>query len=138
MASGKALSDGIYTKLTADQSAGTLYAAVSGRIYHGVAPDDAALPLLVFNVIDNPVAYTFTQDNLQAQVQFDIYVDREAGAASGQTIDDKLFTLIQRQNITVSGYTGCNVICLQRGVPVVEDDAYRIRSEYRIFGNETV
>lgn len=134
----QAIIDALFTKLTTDQTSGSLYDSVTGRIYDGTVPDNAGNPSLVYNLIDDPPQLVFgARDTIRIRIQFDVYVPRESGTKAARQINDKLYSLLHRSSLTVTGYTGNNVLCQQRGAVEVEDDFYRIRSEYLVFGIET-
>ena len=48
-----------YDQLISDQTSGSFYDRVSGRIYELEGPTNAALPLAVFSLITSPYADTF-------------------------------------------------------------------------------
>lgn len=130
----KAITDAIYTKLTASQGAGTLYAAVGGRIYFTEAPPNTAMPHLVFSSIASPVAHAYgpvIQE--QMLVQFDIWCNKTDGMEdSALDIESKLFTLMDSVNITPSGYDRGSVFFTNRGTIVADDDAYHVVDECTI------
>ena len=131
----QALVDGIYSKLTAVTSSGTVYDDVGGRIYEGQGPHDAALPLLVFNLITDITDQHFGKDNIDTTVQFDIYGDRQLGSKAVRTTSDRLFTLLHGQSLTVSGFSQIIPQCIERGTLQVEEDAYRMMAEFQIRGS---
>lgn len=105
--------DGLYTKLTAVQTAGSLYAAVSGRIYDTQKPQGANLPCLVYRVVESPVTPYFGGKTLvTATVEFDIFGPLgDSIPGGGNTylqdvgeIEAKLFALLQGFDLTVTGH----------------------------------
>ena len=129
------LIDGLHTKLTAAQGAGTLYAAVGGRIYQLQGPQNLAMPWLVFTVVTDVPARTFTKDNINPDIQFDLYGERYLGANALTDINDKLWTLLDRSTFSITGHNSISMAATERGILTVEDRAYRIRSEWTLFAN---
>jgi hypothetical protein len=126
------LEAGFNTLLTTNQGAGTFYAAVSGRIYQGMAPEEAALPLARwFVVTDGPDSH-FSADHLDTEIQFDLWGEVRLGNYALTQTNDKLFTLLQKAAITLSNHTGGTVRCIERGIHSVDDGAYRITSRWQI------
>ena len=91
----QAIKTALYTKLTTDQSAGSLYDDVGGRIYELEGQDDASLPLLTYEVSSTPVQGLYNGTiMLRAQVIVTLYGHRRLGSAALGSIEDKLFTLL--------------------------------------------
>jgi len=132
----KAITDAIYGQLTASQIAGTVYAALSGRIYHLEAKENETLPLLVFGAISNMPEVNFDGSTTETcMVEFTLYGQGyEAGAAALQAIDDKLLTCLEGQILSPTGYDRLTVRCRERGVPSKVEDAIAITSVYRCVG----
>jgi len=135
--SQKVVTDAIYTQLVADQSAGTFYAAVSGRIYLGRGSDDAALPLCVYSVISDVQEHYFgNDDDSELSIQFDIYEDVRLGAAVIQGHADKLTTALANKALTPSAtYAKIHVRMMDRGTLTIEEDAYRISSDWQVLAS---
>lgn len=132
----KAITDAIYAQLIASQGAGTLHAAVSGRIYHVVAPENATLPLVVFGAVSSQPSVNFDGSTTETvRVEFTIYGQGfEAGAAAAQAIDDKLLAAIEGQVLSPTGYDRLTIRCESRGVASAVEDAVGITSVYRCVG----
>lgn len=124
------LKSAIYTTLTAGSN--PLTTAVGGRIYENVGPPKAELPIVVYSVITDEPFGTLSDDHINATVQFDIYAKLSAGPAAATVINDKLFTLLNRQSITIANHAGGHARCDDRGSAVEEDGEIRITSEYTI------
>lgn len=122
----------LYTKLTADTSAGSLYDSVGGRMYHGEAPPSASLPLLIYNVIDNPVLHNYGNTTQQMLVQFDIYGKKLLGAAALGSIEAKLIALLDKVAIAPTGFDRGIISFQSRYAATVEEDAWRITDEATI------
>lgn len=131
------LKEAIYTALTADTGGSSLYTAVGGRIYDTVGPPKAQLPLLVYNIITDEPFGTLGNDHINATVQFDLYTKLGAGTGAATEINDKLYTLLNRQSFTMTGHTGAHARCDERGTASEDDGEYRITSEYTIRATKT-
>lgn len=127
----KAITDALYTKLTAVQSAGSLYAAVGGRIYMTEAPPNTPMPLLIASVLTADVQHNMGVVNrFQVPIQFDIWVNKTDGMEdSALDIETKLFDLLDRFNLTVSGFDRGNISFTNRATIVADDDAYHVVDE---------
>jgi hypothetical protein len=134
-----AIVNAIYTQLTTDQTAGSLYAAVSGRIYHLQSIENGTLPLLVFGVVSCTPAYNFNGSVTETTlVEFTIYNDAfGAGAAAIGAIEAKLLTTLDNVVLSPTGYDRLTVRCEQRGVSSMVEDAIASTSVYRCIGTRT-
>ncbi len=123
-----ALSDAIYDALAADQSAGTLYDDLGGRLFHLVAPSETDLPLMTWQFVGEvPVDYFSASDDHQdVSVQFDIYTNRVDGPNAHDAIRAKAHTLLHRVTLTATGFGLVDSWIDDRGgSPISEDDALR-------------
>lgn len=125
----------IKTTLAADNGAGGIYTLTSGRIYEGQGPQNAALPYVAFEIVEDTPERYFTGDDLNCVVEFTIWGDRMLGAASARAIVDRMLVLLDRQQITVSGYTLVQTWVQNRGVVIADDDGYRWSQQFRVFGS---
>jgi len=134
------LKAGIYDKLTAVQTSGTLYDDITGRIFEGQARHDETLPLLIYNVILDDPATTFSKNHIDATVQFDLYYPASSGAAAAAVTNDKIYALLHTSNQgtawATTGHATAHGICTERGQLTFEEDAIRIRSEFQILATE--
>ena len=133
MSSQKAMLDGILAKLTADQSAGTVYDDVGGRIFQDQAPQDATLPLLVYSIITDLPWRFFESVDIEVAIQIDLFGD--TGDQDLTTTNDRLFTLLDGAALTISGFTGAKMQNEERGVSSVEEDSIHIRSAWTLWAN---
>jgi hypothetical protein len=123
----------IYTKLTTDQSAGTLYSDLGGRIYHGERPQAAGqlYPLLVWSVITVGVqGFYGSVDGKEAIIQFDLYAKRSTGPAALGAINTKLFALLDRAALSTAGHDRTVLTCQDEGGYSVDGDFDRITSQW--------
>ena len=132
----KAVAAAIHTRLGSSQGAGTFHALLSGRYYHVEAPQNTAFPLAVWNLegIDNEDQFDGSRI-LRGTVTFDIYCEARVGAAACMDIEEALFTLLDQQNLTVSGgnYGTAVMQCVSRGVPSATDEFIVMTTTYSIF-----
>jgi len=134
----QAIKSALYTKLTADQSAGTLYAAVGGRIYEEEGPDDAALPLMVYGVTSSPTSGLFDGEFfVVSTVMFTIYGHRRLGAAALGDIEAKLFTLLDSVALAPTGYDRGVVVCQDRDRRSILGEIIASESTYTIEATST-
>lgn len=120
-----------------------VYTAVGGRIYNAMAPQDPTCPFINFTIISDPVQPYFQVDDILVEFQVDIFNKVEAGTAADRAIADNVFATLHRQTLTISGYTGCSILCQDRGLSLDQDlviggrtqqDVWRITQSYRLFG----
>ena len=137
MGATAALPVGIYNKLKSVTTAGSVYAYVSGRLYERQAPLDAALPLLVYRVVTNVPDRYFANPDIGAEFQIELYAAFPEVTAGTQidTVNDTLFTLLDGTTLTISGYTGGAVMCIDRGIVEIESDAIYAISRWRVWAN---
>jgi len=128
----------IYTKLTTDQSEGSLWDLVGGRIYEMEGKDDADLPLLVYEVTSSPVQGLYNGTIIvKAQVVFTIYGHRRLGSASIGTIEEKLYDLLKDVELAPSGYDRGVVVALDRDRRTVFDEIIASESVYSVEATST-
>lgn len=130
----QAIKTALYTKLTADQSAGSFYDDVGGRIFEMEGQDDSALPLVVYDVTSTPVEGLYNGNVVvKSQVVLTLYGHRRLGAAALGAIEDKLFTLVNQVTLAPSGYdSNAVMICLDRDRRTVLDEIIASESVYSI------
>jgi hypothetical protein len=134
--SQKALEDAIYTALTTSQGAGTVYAAVSGRIYIGEAPDSVSEPLITIAVVvDVPDRRFPSKADVDSEVQVDLFGDEEQEDL--QDINTKLFTALDNVALTMSGYVGATCQCIDRGTTFWFERRPQIITRWRVIASAT-
>jgi hypothetical protein len=130
------LINALYTKLTLDQTSGSLYDDLGGRVYFGKAPDNSSLPLLIFDLITSDVQNSFGGSRVDtARFQIDLYGSIKLGAVAIGNIETKLFSLIDSVTITATDYDNVSVACASRSQRSMGDEAHRIVSEYELIGS---
>lgn len=131
-----AICGAINTLLTADTAAGGVSTLTDGAIFESEAYENQAPPLVVFRLVADPEVFYFgSSEDLLGELQVDVYGRRTLGSAAVATIAARVKTLLHGQPLTVTGYTGVNCQAIDRGVPLIEDDSYRIMQRYRLFGS---
>ena len=134
----QAIKSSLYTKLTADQSGGSLYDDLSGRIFELEGKDDEALPLMTYEVVSSPVAGLFDGEIIvKSQVVFTIFGHRRLGAAAIGSIEEKLFTLLKDAELAPSGYDRGVVVPLDRDRRTVFEEIIASESIYSIEATST-
>ena len=137
--------DGIYTKLTANQVGGSFYDTIANSnetngkaIWFIQAPQDEAMPLCIITpVSDVPVKY-FGDSDLDMEFQTDLYLDADDSTpdAAVQLLDLLLAELYPSgvpATLTITNHSQSQITCLDRGVPIREEDAYRVTSQWRVY-----
>lgn len=132
----------VYTKLTADQTAGSFYDDVGGRIYMSQAPKDASLPLVVWSILGDVSPDFFSGTDLDATFQVDVWFpDRQDGSTTDAdliTTNDKLVTLLDRVTLTsVTNHGNVQTHLIDKGGIIREDDGHHIVSVWQIVGTVT-
>ena len=130
----QAIKTALYTKLTTDQTASSVYTAVGGRIYELQGKDDDPLPLLPYEVTSSPIAGLYYGTVIEkSQVILTIYGHRRLGAQAVGDIEAKLFTLLNQTTLAPTGYDSNTVmICLDRDRRNVFDEIITSESIYAI------
>lgn len=93
----------IYDWFAADQAAGTVYAAVSGRLYANKVPPETDWPYIQFSVIDNMPHWTADHDGERPRVQFSIFAENDEDGLDVEAIATKLRNRFDKAAITFSG-----------------------------------
>ncbi len=120
-------------------------ATVSTRIYDTMAPQDPTQPFILTTVVSDPVqGYFDAKDDLgPMQMQVDIFGKIEAGIKTVRQLGDTVYAALHRQTFTATGYTGCSLICVDRGQNMDQDliiggrtqqDAWRQTQTYDVYG----
>jgi len=125
----------IRTLLVADAGAGGVNTLTGGRIYHMQAPKDAALPLLVYTGVAEAVSGTFTSDQFEFIIQFDVYGEERLGAVPVLQIADRVSDIMTRVNLSATGWKQARTEITGRGLASVEDEAVRVMQTYRIYAD---
>lgn len=130
----QAILEGLHTKLTA---AGTFNTSVNSRVYQFPGPDNVKLPYLSwFQVVSNSNPTQTNETGHFVRIQLDLYGKRAQSPLDTQNgwevlgdIEEELYDLLQKTDLTVSGHDRGRVRFVSRGVRSVEDDTLRITDE---------
>lgn len=139
----QAIVDAIQSILVGDSGAGGLNTITSGRIFEVMAFNDSLIPMLTHQLIDPDLAQNFVIDSITIEFQLDFYGLADAGTKATRAMADRAFVLLHRQPITITGYSGCQMLCMATGSAPERDtitngvssqDTWRITQRYKLFG----
>lgn len=130
-----ALETAIYSTLSGDSGGGGVATLATGGIYNTEAAPRASLPLVLFNVNDDPTVTRFSGDAIDATFSIEVVEDKELGASTLTAIVDRARVLLHNQTLTISGFNGGDVICTNRGQTFTDVDALRNISLYYVHAN---
>jgi len=134
----QAIKTALYTKLTADTSAGSLYDLLGGRIYELEGKDDVDLPLLVYEVTSSPVQGLYNGNIIiKSQLMVTLYGHRRLGSAAIGTIEDKLYDTLSDATLAPTGYDRGVVVVLDRDRRTVFEEIISSESIYSIESTST-
>jgi hypothetical protein len=124
------LMNGIYNKFTGSTGAGSIYALLGGRVYPTEAPQEAAFPYSVYNLISDVPEYTFNETIENAVIQFNIF-DDDKSVTNINTDFTALTTLYDWSTLTITGYTS---VYMKRELSFVtrEEDVWNYMIQYRL------
>lgn len=126
---------GIQNALLDDASEPTAATLADERIHADQLPNDPKLPAVRLAILtDLPHQRLSNGNNITADVQVDVYVHR-GDAHIAWPIDEYIRRVLDRQNLTVTGFAAMRCMLLERGKPRKEDGFFRIISRYRLYGS---
>jgi len=79
------------------------YLAIGGRLYLNVAPQEAVFPYCVYSIVTDYNNLSFTDDQEEFEVQFNIFSQNNSALEAGQLLDS-LKDMFDSANLTVSGW----------------------------------
>jgi|GEM_PF-2418346 len=130
----KALVQAIYGKF-ADEVGGdhnALYWALFGGMHHAMAPQRTHFPYATFTLVSAVPEWTFTDDQADVIIQFDIF-DHARSPSAIYDAAGHLKALYDRQPLTVSGYTVHWMYCeLEQLLREDEDSMWHYMLQFRI------
>lgn len=128
----------IKDRFEADQSAGSFYTAVGGRIRQARADDNqATFPYAVWEITNNPVVRYFeAADDFDAVVEVRIHAERDGGIDALDDVFDKLFTDLDGKSLSPTGYANGGIQCIEMGTTSIDDDAVANRSTWRMYASK--
>ena len=131
--SQQAIANAIYARLSDTVSTNSIWSHLSGRIHHIQAPPDSALPLLVFRIhMDRPQGYFDGSDDIDVELQLDLWGAAADGAAALAAVNAKIMGLLHRQTLAIDGYVDGECCAVDRGRTSVDDGTIRITSRWRV------
>lgn len=113
----------------ADQSAGTVYAAVSGRMGGPLARANTTYPYITFRVISSSPDWAVGVNFEKCRIQFTVHTQNDADGMDAELIASKLRNRFDWANLTFDGseYTTFSMMpVVSAGLMPLEDD----RSQY--------
>ncbi len=126
--SQQAVAQAIHQQLITDQSAGSLWSVLGGRIYHLQAPPDTALPLLTVRIDeDEPQTFFDGSSDLRVEVEIELRAD---DASTLLVAGDLLFDRLQHQSLAVDGYRRASVRAVERGRTKTDRDLLKATSRW--------
>ena len=129
----ESLLEALHAKLIADQSAGTFYDDLGGRVYSLEAPVNASMPLAVILPFSYEVEEYYDQkDAREAEFQITLWGHRNDGIAGLLDTNTKLYNLLHRASLSPAGMDRAVVTCLDEGVESIEEDGIQILSQWRL------
>jgi hypothetical protein len=131
MAEWNAIYEGIRAAFAADAG---IVSRAGSRWYSDQLPDRRELPAIRWALITNLPHQTLSSgENITADVQIDVYADRDQAAACS-AIGADVVRLLDRKSITASGFASMRVMCTSRPTPFKEEPYFRLRSVFRFVG----
>jgi len=133
-----AIQKAIIARFDGDVGAGTVYAAVGGRLWYDRAPEKETTPYIVFRVVDDVPMRTFADELPTWRVQFDIW-DEDPEPNDANDVAKKLATRFNRCSLTYADGDFTTVGCLREITigPLREDDYWRITADYLVTAQST-
>lgn len=134
------LTRAIFSQLTADtytvggfSGSNTFKTNMGSRIFLLTAPSSSALPLATFTMSDPATDHFFGGKRKQtASFVVSIFHKAEAGADVMLGYEQNLFSLLDRQSLTVANHDRGFVRNLTRGTPELDGEFIRIDSTFEI------
>ena len=131
--SQQAIANAVYARLSDTELPHSVWSDLSGRVYHVQAPTNSALPLLVFHIhTDRPQCYFSGNDDLDVELQLDLWGATDDGASALTAINEKIMGLLHRESLSVDGYRNAECRAIDRGRATAGDNSLRVTSRWRI------
>ena len=127
--------NGIYDLLVNDQTSGSFYDDLTGRIYQDFAPQNATLPFCTFAITSDPQLSTLGSNHLTATVECQVWGTLAGGPNAVRDTNDKLTALLHKGSITVTGFSNVTMHAEDIGTAERIEDAVFISSLYEITGS---
>lgn len=131
--SQQAITNAVYDRLSDTELASSIWSDLSGRIYHVQAPANSALPLLVFRIrTDRPHGYFSGNDDLDIELQLDLWGAADKGASALTAVNEKIIGLLHCESLSIDGYCNSECRAIDRGRASADYNTLRITSRWRI------
>jgi hypothetical protein len=125
-----AIAAAIHQQLISDQSAGSVWALLSGRVYHLHAPPNTALPLMIVR-IDKDQPQTFYDGS--SDLRIEVVIEVQANDATTLLIaSGRLFDQLHNQPLSIEGFRHATMRAVDRGREKAERDALTSTSRWLI------
>lgn len=120
----------------------TITTAVGTRIFHAIGTQNAALPLIVYQLVEAPMLQYFGDKiRLDCMIDVDIFASADVGsvAATGVgAIEDRLHVVLHQAEVTlVSGFERLVFLVQTRGVRIIVEDSLRSTTRVRAIAHTT-
>jgi len=106
---------------------------LNGRFYEGQAPKRTSFPYLTFQAISHTGEPALSEDDVRLAIQINLYGDRTLGGGALWALNDLLLSELDRQRLTVTGFSAACILAIDRGVEELEEDGLRITSQWDLF-----
>jgi len=131
------LQKGVYKALASDTS--ILSVIGYSDIYHGIGPDSATMPRIIFQFVDDPYTPTFCGGYNEVLVQVDIYDDVPTSATRVNQLHDYVNTALNRVSLNTSDTTFMSILLLNArpayrvdGSDQADDRTWRATSTFEL------
>ena len=136
MPRSQTIANALNAKLRSDQSSGSFYDDLGGRIYESEAQHDDSLPLCVWQVITNEALHLLANsDDLKLRLQISVLTKRVDGSHTCRNAHDKLVSLLNRKTLIADGWSAVSVLLSDGGAPQINEDAYTQLSNWQIIAS---
>lgn len=135
-----AIPEAVKTWIANESSGSSFREAVGDRYYHVSAPDNTGYPLAVFTVTQAAEPQNFFGGGAYEiwRIGWTIWVDpNTASDADALAIDAKLFARLNLKTLAPTGYDRAVCRCVRRGACSIDEEGFRVDSEYELRGART-
>lgn len=132
--------EALFTKLKLDQTSGSLFDKLGGRMFHIFAPQNEPFPLMVFSLVNqDPIRHMGGAVTQKLFFDFDIWVKHPKGVAAATglgTIEESLYDLLDQFELAPTGFDRGVILFETRNVRVLTDDEIRVTDRVMITATE--
>lgn len=101
-------------------------------IFYQTAPEDAAMPYVVFNIISQTPIHDFDDTLEDVLVQFSVF-DNSEGIATVEDVKDKLLTTFDRASLTFAAKSDIGCLRVAQTGPDRIEDGWMSTVDYEIW-----